>query len=228
VIRFITPTDFPGMVVAEGPLYDKDRVLDVGFRMLHAMHEAVMVRSPGARCVSAVPELPSWKFFNHSIEMMMREVMEELGREFDIAGDACTLEAWPYHAGFSPLGSESLLRRESDLRTTNGNEPSSLDASPGLNVMRSIVDAHGVPAESLLRLIDSVLLRKKRRVESPPQPDTPINTALCEDDHAFFREVWASFIGEGVELVFGTMMIQAKFPHEVFGKGRGSVRIRVT
>ncbi len=226
MIRFITPTDFPGMVVAEGPLYDKDRVLDVGFRMLRAMHEAVMARNPGARCVSTVPELPSWQFFNDSIERAMREAMSELGSEFDIAADACTLETWPYQAGFSPLGSESLVRREADMLTTNGHEPSALDASPSLNVMRSIIDKNGVPSEGLLKLIDSVLPRKRRKADRS-SVDSPVNIALQEEDLLFFRGAWAPFTDEGVGLVFGTLLIQAVFPHAVFGKGRGPVRIRV-
>ncbi len=227
MIHFITPTDFPGMVVAEGPLYDKNRVLDVGFRMLRAMHEAVMARDPGARCVSTVPELPSWKFYNDSIELAMRETMCDLGNEFDIAADACTLEAWPYQAGFSPFGSESLVRREADILTTNGHEPSALDASPSLSVMRSIVDKHGIPSEGLLKLIDSVLPRKRRKADRS-SADTPVNIALQEEDLLFFRDAWAPFAGEGVELVFGTILIQAVFPHAAFGRGRGTVRIRVT
>ncbi|WKZ28776.1 MAG: hypothetical protein QY323_04560 [Patescibacteria group bacterium] len=227
MIRFITPTDFPGVVAAEGPVYDFERVLDSGFRMLRVFHDAIRARHPRARCTAIVPGGPRWPFYTSSVEMMMREEMRELKKEFDVAGDACTLDAWPYHAAFSPMGSESLLRRHGELTTPNGNNPSELDTAPQLAVMRSMIGADGVPEEGLLQMLEGIFNpSKKPRQEEKSDP--PLQQALREEDHAFFRELWTPFAEEGVVLTYGGMVVQARFDHAAFGLGRGPLRIQVT
>lgn len=222
MIRFVTPTDFPGVIAAEGPLYDSERVLDVGFRMLRALHGAALARDPATRCVATLPELLCKPFFNGSIELAMRTAMEEGMQEYEISDMHCTLEVWPYHVGFSPFGGEALMRREDRFITTGGNDASALDAVPQMNVMRSLVDAHGVPEEGLLQLIDDAVKGKKASLSDPlvHQPFDP-------EDHAFFLNVWKPFIDEGVQVDHGAFLIRVTFPDAVFGRGRGPVRIRV-
>ncbi|MFA5854353.1 MAG: hypothetical protein WC866_04705 [Patescibacteria group bacterium] len=226
MIRFITPTDFPGVVAAEGPVYDFERVLDTGFRMLRVFHDAIRALHPRARRTAIVPGGPTLPFYTSSVETMMRAEMLELKKEFDVAGDACTLDAWPYHAGFSPMGSESLLRKHDELTTANGNAPPELDTTPQLAVMRSLIDAAGIPEEGLLRMLESIFKHPKTP-RSPAGHDPPLQQALREEDHAFFREIWTSFSEEGVELLFGTMVVRARFSHATFGLGRGGIRIHV-
>lgn len=226
MIRFITPTDFPGVVAAEGPRYDFERVLGTGFRMLRVFHDAVRKQHPRARCTAIIPGGPKWPFYTSSVEMMMREEMIESKKEFDVAGDACTIDAWPYHAAFSPMGSESLLRKHGELTRMNGNNPSDLDTTPQLAVMRSMIGADGIPEEGLLQMLDGIFKRPKKP-RPPEESEPPLQQALREEDHAFFREIWAPFAEEGVELIFGSMVVRARFNHAAFGLGRGAIRIHV-
>ncbi len=224
MIRFITPTKLPDVVVGDGPQFQFHDVLDTGFRMLRAAADAIRRAHPDARLASSLPcEDVRLPFFDADAELVLKTAMVDLKSQIDVADHWCVLEAWPYAISFHPFGDLSLMKTVEGYRTTDGTDLRELDPTPELTVTRSLLDAQGRPSDIAYALADAIA----NGVPSMPKKSARDVMTLTEVDIAFVSRVWQRFFDCGVTLRVRPMQISARFPHDIFGAGRGPVRIRV-
>lgn len=197
MIRFILPTKFPDIAVAEAPKYDFPRVLEVGVRMLRRLVAKVREEDRKAECFIRSHDGRYRRPFDERSILLVREEICNVQSRFDISDDSWRLEAGRFVASLHPFGNVALVRTANIYRTTDGRAVGSLDPTPHLMVTRGLGD---------------------ERVQIAFQP---------REQQLVHRAMQTFIDHDGVRLDGTPLMFTANCPHEAFGASTGAVRIKV-
>lgn len=231
MITNIRETEDSGIVTADGPLFDMEKVLDTGFRMVQVLvnraRMAYPEMVPEVKLIGSDPVVLQ----DHHFDILRLYCNQELAI-YDVGTFDIVFILHPFYLRFSPFGIDVLRRVGDGYETDTGAPMEEIDITPRLYISgnttsRIIVD------RSAERLLRDIFTDRDPELTEFPQSERDDELVL-ETEGSFILEsameklahsALGSFGDEGIEFVKSGPYMVVEFPHTTFGKGFGRVRI---